>query len=256
MLRELSMPILVDFLNDQILEFKEIMLVNQLRGENEKKATAFDEKYQEQFNAMSAEYARLALVLWGGFRKLQADKATDTEQAAAASLLQHTMKTIEASIDLLRRGYRYQVGMLTRNAVEAIATVLCITIEPDTLEKVRKGKFESPKAISIAKRVVPLFGQLYGDLSSNFTHLNIDQFLWDPLLSQKDSTATEMCIMFAKVSLVLASLAAELVFYDQVRPPRFWREIAPDAYTYDPSAETLEWLEVFLRVGVVRNNTA
>lgn len=166
------------------------MLINQLREKNEK-SKAFDEQYHQQFEAMSAEYARLALVLWAGVQRLQTEKETDTQRAAAASLLQHATKTIEASMDLLRRGYRYQVGMLTRNAVEAIATVFCFALDADTLEKVKAGKFKSSKAISIAKKMVPQFGQLYGSLSSNFTHLNIDHFLWEPLLAQEDSTATE-----------------------------------------------------------------
>lgn len=184
------MTFYIDFLNEQVVVFNEAMLINQLREKNEK-SKAFDEQYHQQFEAMSAEYARLALVLWAGVQRLQTEKETDTQRAAAASLLQHATKTIEASMDLLRRGYRYQVGMLTRNAVEAIATVFCFALDADTLEKVKAGKFKSSKAISIAKKMVPQFGQLYGSLSSNFTHLNIDHFLWEPLLAQEDSTATE-----------------------------------------------------------------
>lgn len=71
------------------------------------------------------------------------------------------------------------------------------------------------------------------------------------MLAQKDSLATEAFIMLAKATLVLASLAAELVFYEQAVSPRFWKEIAPDAYSYEPSSDTLEWLKEFLKPSVM-----
>lgn len=172
------MALYIDLPSKRIEVFKEEILINQLRDENEEKAKAFDDQYHEQFAAMSAEYTRLAANLWAGVRSLKAENALDTGQAAAGSLLQYALKTIEALIDLLRRGYRNQVGMLARNALEIIATVICIASDPDTLENVEKGKFKSSKAISTAKRVVPLFGQLYGELSNQLTHLTIDDFLW------------------------------------------------------------------------------
>jgi len=117
------MALYIDLPSKRIEVFKEEILINQLRDENEEKAKAFDDQYHEQFAAMSAEYTRLAANLWAGVRSLEAENALDTGQAAAGSLLQYALKTIEALIDLLRRGYRNQVGMLARNALEIIATV-------------------------------------------------------------------------------------------------------------------------------------
>ncbi|MBU0492392.1 MAG: SEC-C domain-containing protein [Chloroflexi bacterium] len=239
----------VDFLDRRIEVFTEAILVNTLRRENERKAALFDEQYKEELDAMSAEFARIVSALWAGIKNLDENKAANTGQAAAASLLQYALKTTEAATDLLRRGYRHQVGMLMRNASEAIATVISIASNPETLDKVKTGKFKSPDAISEAKKIIPFFGRWYGELSSMFTHLNIDHFEWEPLLSQDDVLVTQTCILFIKTNLVLTSVATELIFYDYVATPRFWKEIEPDAYMYAPDEDTWEWMKAFFGEG-------
>jgi len=227
------------------MSIDETILNHRLKVENERKAQFFDTKFEEQFKMLAVEYARLYKITDVAMLDLTDREAIFSRKGASISLLDYATTTIEASIDLLRRGYRNQVGMLARSAVEFIATAICITRDPAVWEEIQGGKFKSSKAISRAKDFFPLLGHWYGELCE-FTHLTEDDFRWDHMVSDKHDDITEDYLMLPKMNLVLANMAAEFILYDQMDSHRFWHRIAPGKYQFELSPTDKEWLHQLL----------
>jgi len=223
----------------------EDILSRRLKVENERRAQVFDTKFEEQLKMLSVEYARLYEITDAAMLDLINREAIFSREGASVSLLYYATMTIEASIDLLRRGYRNQVGMLARSAVEFIASAICVTRDPVAWEEVQGGKFKSSKAISKAKDFFPLLGHWYGELCK-FTHLTEDDFRWDHMVPDGHDDITEGYLMLPKMNLVLANMAVEFILYDQMDSHRFWHKTAPGKYQVKLLSADKEWLHQFL----------
>jgi len=139
------------------------ILVNQISRDGPIIAKSFDRLTKNDIRAMSAVVADAMGLM---FRHMPVD--TEDYKPTCARLLSSILTTFMASIEVARHGYRRPYGAMVRNIVEGIATILHISIEPAALKDFHAGNLQSTKSITVAKKVLPEFGRVYGTLSQYF----------------------------------------------------------------------------------------
>ncbi len=91
----------------------------------------------------------------------------------SASAFWSSINTLIAAMDLMRRGYWKEPGALHRNALEMASAAYDLHANPSKLESFLKGTFDSKKSITVAKKVRPEIGVMYGIFSDVFAHTNV-----------------------------------------------------------------------------------
>ncbi len=120
--------------------------------------SSFDRLCETELTSIDELFSAAAFIILAGFKR-----AVDEEFQAhqtMASLLYNAGSGLAAATQLIRLGHTFSVCVVARNVLEMIATVLHLGIRPSDLERFLKGDFESSKAISSAKKVLPPFGGL------------------------------------------------------------------------------------------------
>jgi hypothetical protein len=170
-----------------------------------------------------------------------------------ATLLLNANTTTMAALELWRRGFPLQVGMLLRNALETVATAAAILCDGEAYQKFKAGTFESPKAFTIVKRVWPMIGaqlaRANGDLSRNFTHVGPLYNQWQSVsaeIGESDVVALQAMLIPLKVTFHVLDLLGELVCYNAVETPRYWAKQGAGQYLYRPTSEGEAWMREFL----------
>jgi hypothetical protein len=131
--------------------------------------------------------------------------------------------------------------------MEALATVLHISIEPDALGDFHAGRLKSTKSISVANKAIPPFGYGYGIFSKHFVHINRAHAALDPIVSYEASEEPLAFILSTlRANALLMYVVAELVFHDEIAAPRYWRHFGHGAFSYDPSDAERKWQKHFL----------
>jgi hypothetical protein len=167
-------------------------------------------------------------------------------------LLYHTSLGLSAATQLLRLGYPLSVGVIARNVLEMIATVLHLHTCPDDLKKFRDGRFESTKAIPSAKKVFPWFGELYGLLSNEFVHVGEqcnEMQTFRPYKSRNDEPLGHG-LTILKIEVWMFYVTVERTFYGFVKQPRYWVKKPSDIedehiLQYAPTSEETGWAQNF-----------
>lgn len=171
-------------------------------------------------------------------------------------LLYHTSLGLSAATQLLRLGYPLSVGVVARNVLEMIATVLHLHTCPDDLKKFRDGRFEyneyKKKAVPSAKKVFPWFGELYGLLSKEFVHVGEqcnEMQTFRPYKST-DDVSLGHGLTILKIEVWMFYVTVERTFYGFVKQPRYWVEKPSDIegehiLQYAPTSEEIGWAQNF-----------
>jgi hypothetical protein len=163
------------------------------------------------------------------------------------------MATFMASIEVARHGFRRPYGAMARNIIEALATVLHISIEPEALKNFHAGRLQSTRSIAAAKKALPPFGHQYGLLSEHFVHINRAHAGLEPIVSyEEDEEPLAFIISTLRANAWLIYAVAELVFHDEILTPRYWRYLGQGAFAYDPSVAGRAWLKEFLSPAATR----
>jgi hypothetical protein len=118
------------------------MLVNQVRREAPKIGESFDRLCSQELESMSELCSQVWFYLYSGFSEAVAND--DELRMASGELLLNALNTFVAAVELLRSGYWLQAGILIRNVVETISTVLCLFSNPDDLDAFRSGVLLPP----------------------------------------------------------------------------------------------------------------
>lgn len=167
--------------------------------------------------------------------------------------LYHASLGLSAATQLLRLGYPLSVGVVTRNALEIIGTVLHLHMCPDDLQKFHDGRFESTKAVPSAKKVFPWFGELYGLLSNEFVHVG-DQY--NEIQQFRPYKTTDDVVLgngltILKIGVWHLYATAERIFHRFVKQPMYWVEEPSDiegqiTLRYAPTSEGGKWAGDFI----------
>jgi hypothetical protein len=215
--------------------------------------SSFDRFCGAELASIDELFSAAAFIVLLGFRRAIDDDSQ--AHTTMGSLLYNAGSGLTAATQLIRLGHALSVCVVGRNVLEVIATVLHLGTRPFDLEKFLKGDFDSTRAISTAKKVLPPFGDMYGLLSNEFVHLGrlyAEPQLYRPYESRKDE-GLDTALAVLKTTVWLFYVTAELTFLEIVDKPRYWRtESAVSAgqamFAYDPSAAERDWMGKFLGI--------
>ena len=221
------------------------LLVNQLKRDSIHIANSFDAVAGDDVKEMSQLLAGSSAIILGGLG-IQGRKDKQL-QSWSGDILVNVANSLSAAVYVLRAGYRLIPGVILRNAVEAMAVCLHGLQRPGDLAQIKSGKFNAPKAINTAKKVIPHFGVLYGFLSEQFTHAGPLHHSIQPLVlySSRDRDLL-VNLRSIRVSVWFHYVVAEFAFIDLVEKPRYWRLEPPDKLMYAPSETERQWQKRFL----------
>ncbi len=232
----------IDHDSKQIVFTTKDMIQNQLNRDGPKIRRSFDAIARNHISACSEVFGEAAGLIVRHLPRLNDNAYKPT----ASRLLTSASNTYIASIEVARHGYRRQYGMLARSFIEAIATVITISIEPNALDEFHEGKLKSTKCIGKAKRILPPLGMYYGMLSDQFVHIGSTHAAFEPLaVYTPEDEALEFIVSSLRGNVWLLYLTAELVFHDELDEPRYWRQ-RMGGVAYDPSEEERTWMAGFL----------
>ena len=240
---------MLDQQHGQLVVYTDEMLINQLQRDSLKIAASFDELCEEHLRSMSRLCSEVFMLLHQG---LIVDLYHNELDQACIGMLMNAANSFSAAVTLLRNGYRLPPGILVRNILETISTVLHLFTRPDDLKKFKEGQLKSSKTIAAAKEVLPPFGRLYGFFSQEFAHIGSIQRELQPLVPYDhidDALRVNLC--FLKMTIWLLYVSSELLCLDIVGRPRYWhclgkKQDGQTAYAYAPSTEERRWMARFL----------
>jgi len=232
------------------------VLLNQLSHCSKSIAEGFDRLCSHDLELLSTLQAEILLVL--SLMSQHLDQLDDFKQECLI-LLNNANKTFTAAVQLLRCGFRLQPNILTRNIMETISTIFHLSFHIDDLPAFQQGKLKSHQTVGSAKRVVPVFGRMYGFVSDAFAHVGAGHREANPIVpyTSEDDPDLRGNISFLKMSLWLIYLATELVFYQAVQEPKYWRHVQSGEFILEPFPKHLsQWHRDFFGEDVAYENYA
>jgi len=226
--------------------FTEGTILNQLRRDAPKIAISFDKICVGQLTDTDRMAARTLGIL--STYLMPADEDDDTVRNISAKIVLNSMNTLTAAIAILRDGYTLQPGMLVRNILESLTTVLCIFSDAGDLAAFKLDRLKPESKIGTANKVLPIFGALYGMFSDGFTHVRGSHGHLHPVLEYKEiDEALKVNLQFVRIAMWLIYVVTELVFLDVIAPKgMYWKKIAPGTFSYEPDPEGKKWMNRLL----------
>lgn len=153
-----------------------------------------------------------------------------------------------AALQLTRNGFRLQPGVLIRVVIETVCVIAHLCINPRDHEAVKRGNFDSTKAIKSGKQMLPPLGAMYGQLSEQFVHIGGLHTILNPVEPYEAGDASlETNLMNVRLGLWLVSVVGDLAFYRSRKEHEFWKDVGGGGYAYDPSNEATKWTETLLK---------
>lgn len=221
------------------------LLTNQLRRDSLIIAKSFDELCGSDLEEMSTLLSQGCAVLLsasGNHGNLS------NVQTWAIEVLLNVSNSLSAAAYVLRAGHMLIPGVILRNSVEAMAVCLHGLQVQEDLPKIRSGDFDTPRAISIAKKVIPPFGLIYGMLSELFTHISPLHQKTKPLVPFTERhVGLVMNLKTLRAAIWLFYVVVEFAFINHIAATaRYWKIAKPGVAEYNPSPEERTWLMSYL----------
>lgn len=226
------------------------VLFNQLRRDCPHIADAFDKMCAADLKDLNDEVCRfMAMVASVATTRAEGEFVRELYGTCLA-LLTNAVQTLIAAIELTRRGFRLQPGILIRNVLESVSTVCHIVINENDLKTLKDGKLSSTRTIASAKKVFPPFGHMYGLFSEQFAHIGHLHYSTNgenALKPYKEGEeALKLNLSFLRVAIWAINVAAELAFFDSLPSHRYFQRLTNNAFIYNPSAGERRRMELFL----------
>lgn len=203
--------------------FSSDMLMNRVNREADEIAKNFDLVTRHQVAHIDELYSSVGAILIMGREGAEQDK--DELRTELAVLLSNVLKSYTAAFALLRNGWRLQPFLCIRNSYEGLGLVLHLFANWEDLPQYKSGKLKSTGNFDSAKKLIPHFGKLYGDLSKNFVHVG-RPFAYvqkGNLYSENEPELWHCLAQLASLGWIVYQ-TVELVFYDYVDARLFWRK--------------------------------
>ncbi|RAL68840.1 hypothetical protein C1G86_1573 [Dehalococcoides mccartyi] len=220
------------------------MLINQLHRDGPAVAASFDEHLWSEIEALSPEYSRITS--YANFGTLKATREGNNVCLLAGQLIGNALNNIAAATELIRLGYRLQPSVLLRPAIEWISMAGYLFIYPDTLGQFKAGKIKSTDIMTtVGKEINPVIPKAWGFLSNDFVHVgNLHQRIQLPeKYESAEDAAAKTNLLGIHVTLMIASIVAELVFFDVAKPHEYWREVKPGHFEFLTESPVWQRLE-------------
>ncbi|MFA5359032.1 MAG: hypothetical protein WC310_04425 [Patescibacteria group bacterium] len=225
-------------------------ILNQLHSTSNGIAKEFDAIYSQELSEFAEEMAISYQILHDIINRDDQSKISDADFQSAL-LFWTALNTYLSALELFRRGYSKEPQMLIRNVLEIFSAAYDIHANPEKLEVLRNNpkKFDSKKSINIVKEINPTIAQMWGNLSSWFSHVSILHTVphrTAPLciggfFNSGDQDAT-FCGLLAPLNLTLDVLNStlEFTFISEVSNPRFWKQLTSDTYAFSNPKTSIE----------------
>ncbi len=200
---------------------------------------AIDEKYKVQRShaifLLSKVFTLLNLII----------NHTDQEQVSdecfeSQTLLWQACNTMMAALQLIRQGYPLEPQFLMRTALESTALAIGFHINEKAYRDYIDGKLDGKGSIKFAKKIIPEFGQIWGNLSA-VTHPSKrttgNNYSPDSTViiggGYTDKLSHRTLFNFALLNYMLLNIwkGAEYVFYDFDPKHYFWQR-NEDVFTF------------------------
>ena len=223
-------------------------LLNQLRRDSVVISDSFDERFGEDLDDLSGLLADGMTIL---LNALNNPRVWENElRSWSGEVLINVANSLSAAAYVFRAGYMLVPGVVLRNAIEAMAVTLHGLQRPADLERIKKGHFDTPKAVTTAKKVIPPFGHLYGSLSNIFTHVGpLHQKMrpLEPFQDRHEGVTTNLAIL--RASTWTFYVVVEFAFFDLLgQTGRYWRFEPPNKAIYAPSEAERQWQRSFFDI--------
>lgn len=250
---EKVLKVLVDEGRKQLQYFSRDMLSNSLRRDCPKIEESFDNLCAAEFAAMDELFSNILVVITAGLQDEEKHYKPNV-QSLFVFLMMNATTSFLAAMDLTRRGFRLQPGIIIRNIIETLTTVCHLGQNYDDLEKFQKGELSSTKTLASSKKVIPWFGHMYGLFSEKFAHISNLHQIVNPLIPYRErgEDALDSNICFLRLSLWMIYVVAEAAFYPSISEHRYWENPKGVTYTYAPSNKELDWARGFLGIPELR----
>lgn len=229
-------------------------IFNQLHSTSNKIAQEFDVLCLQEITDIAQEMATSYQILFDIIDK--EDQSTTLDNDFQSALLFWTaLNTYLSGIELFRRGYSKEPQMIMRNVLEIFASAYDIHINPKKLDILRNNpkKFDSKKSIKIAKKINPIIAEIWGRLSSQFSHVSIfhtvPYYHKDPLCvgglfnSNEQKVVIYSLLPILMLTLNVLNSVLEITFINEISKSRFWKKNLNGSYKYSPSKEVMDQKE-------------
>jgi hypothetical protein len=235
---------------DAVLEvFSENMLRNRVDREAKKITEHFDALVRDHIVDIDLIYSSACKNLI--IRKRGSEKDQDVVRTELAVLLTNQLKSFTAAFSLIRTGWRLQPFLCIINSYEALSVVLHLFNYWEDLVNYKNGKLKSTTTFNSAKKLLPFFGQIYGQLSEEFAHIGRPfGFIQEGSLFTEGEKLLWFCLIQLAYLIWFTFETTELIFYDYIENKLFWRkegmQVRPgreqmaQAYRLEPTAEAEE----------------
>ncbi|MDZ7840867.1 MAG: hypothetical protein U5R46_08625 [Gammaproteobacteria bacterium] len=245
-LKKIQIPagIYLDHTRRQIVSTTRDMLWNQLKRDTPEIERSFDALCEDDITALSGLFGESAAICMAG---MSVTKDTDDRlRNTCAIVMMNSFGYFVSALQLLRAGHRLQPPTMIRSVVECLSVVLHLIVKPSDFDEFEAGNVKSTKAVTTAKKVLPYIGELYGQLSSDFTHIRQFHQQPHPLTSYSDiDDAVTVNLMMLRLSCWLIYVTLELLFYDVVEESRYWEHRGKNEFAFNPPEGEREWMKKF-----------
>jgi hypothetical protein len=231
------------------------VLLKSLQRDSPAIAQHFDTTFEPELKLFNEEFCKIVAIL---FRATRLDDSIQPPELRNAMLflLWNATQSLVAAIELLRRGFTLQPGILIRALIEQLTTVCHLGLHRDALKALQSGKLSSTDTLGAAKKIIPMFGHLYGLFSNTFahvSHLHLSLNLVAPY--KRDDRALLANLTFIRFALWTTYVVTELACFPHVAQPRYWKRGAqtPEGtqYPFEPSEAEQRWMRTFLSQDLV-----
>lgn len=250
---EKVLKVLVNEGRKQLQFFSREMLSNSLKRDCPRIEESFDKLCAAEFEVMDELFGSTLAVIMAGLQDEEKHYKPNL-QPVIVFLMMNAITSFLAAMDLTRRGFRLQPGIIIRNVIETLTTVCHLGQNYQDLEKFQKGELGSTKTLASAKNIIPWFGHMYGLFSEKFAHISDLHQIFNPLVPYKErkDDALDTNMFFLRLSLWMIYVVAEAAFYPSISEHRYWENPEGVRYRYAPSDKELDWAREFLGIPELR----
>lgn len=221
----------------------------------------FDSLHWKEIEELADYSEKVYLILEKVINNPKQDEVSDID-FNIAMLLWRGMNTLIASFDLIRGGYGIEPLVVSRNALETSATALDLALNPQKYKDFVSRKYKSSSAISVATKLIPIFGQFYGMLSNYYSHITysssypqyykdeqgVMNLVFGGMYGEENKYYLNLNLGFVGTLQSIFLAIAELIFFKYCENPQVWERI-DDELKYKATSD--EALKHIRRIGLV-----
>jgi len=200
-----------------------------------------DEKYKTQFANSVFILTRIFTLI-----KIMVDRQDQSqisdEEFESQILIWQACNSMIAAIQLIRQGYPLEPQFLMRTAIESFSLSLSFYSESDAYSRYLNNKLTGNNSFTIAKKILPELGQIYGQLSDvahpskRTTGNNYNEESHSIIIGggYTDSSSHITLLNYSLLNYLLLTIwkGTELIFYRFEDDHKFWTENSDGTFKF------------------------